>query len=114
MPLLDKIEDLFRAFMGALGPAATWQQTGKPLSCKGLLCYIEGLSAESKRLRNFGHRPPLHAMTAEHFIMHLHPVSGIEKRIPSEAFVSDRFRVGMKGALVAEGRCLSVRGRGRF
>lgn len=64
----------------ALGTRPPWQQTVQPSPLKGRVGEIESLSAEAEASCSFGHRQPVHMMAAQHLVLDLDQVVGIEER----------------------------------
>lgn len=109
VPALDKVENLLGALVVALGAARTRQQSGDALFLESLIGDIERLSADSERFGHLADRATLDAVTAEHFVLDLHPVAGVEEvALAGEGLVAHTLRTGMERARRKQGSRLGV------
>src|SRR6058998_2464057 len=70
--LLDKVENLVRAFVSALGAAPPRKQTGNPLSLKRGFRGVERLPAHAECRRHFSHGLSIDTMPSQHLVADLH------------------------------------------
>ncbi len=108
-PALDEVEDVLGTLVIASGSSWTRQQSRNPLLLEGLIGDIECLSADTESFRHVAHRPPLDAVAAKHFVLHLHAVAGIEEFVlAGEGFVAHALRTEMESAGRAQSRRLRI------
>lgn len=111
--LLDEVQDGLGALVGALGSARAGQQAGQPPCGEGGRGGVEGLAADAEGASDFGDRPAVDAMAAQHFVLHLDPIAAIEELLVGEGGVLYGIRAGVEGADGAQGGDLGILGRGR-
>jgi hypothetical protein len=85
--LLDEVEDLVRALVGALRPARAGQQSRQPGRGERRLRGVEGLAAHAKRGRDLGDGPLVDTMSTEHLVLHLHAIAAVEEVVAAEGLV---------------------------
>jgi len=109
VPPLDEVEDFLGALVIAPGPSWTRQQSRNPPLLEGLIGDIECLSADTESFGHVADRPPLDAVAAKHFVLHLHAVAGIEEFVlAGKGFVAHALRTGMERAGCAQSRRLRI------
>jgi hypothetical protein len=91
--LLDEIQNGVGALVGPLGPTRAGQQAGNPRRGEGRLRGVEGLAADAEGAGDFGDRPTVDAMPAQHLVFDLHQVVRIEKRAVAKERIGHRLRV---------------------
>ena len=88
-------------FVGAVRPAFPRHEAGDPLRVKDGLGLIERRPRTAKRLGRPRHGLAVHVHPAQHFVLHLHEVPGIEEFVGREQRIAYVLRAGMQGALSA-------------
>jgi hypothetical protein len=63
---------------------------------------VENGTREAERVHNLGDGGPLHTNAAEHLILDLHQVAGVEELAAQEHGVDHPFGVGVQGALLMQ------------
>jgi len=99
-----EIQDLVCTLMGTPGAAPPRKQPRKAAVSKTRIRHVESLPADSESMSNIGDCLAINAVSAEHFVSHLHQISGIKKTVGTEDFVLDSLRMAMEGSLLSKRR----------
>lgn len=110
--LRHEVQDGVGALVGPLGPARAGQQARNTRRGEGRLRGVEGLPADAEGAGDFGDRPAVDAMPAQHLVFHLHPIALIEELLVGEGGVLHGVRARVEGAGGAEGGDLGILGSG--
>ena len=97
-PALDEVQDLVGTLVRALGPAGSRQEPRDPAGTERRVGRVERLAAQAEDGRDFGHRPAVHAMAADHLVLHLHAIPPIEELLAGEGVVLHGLGVRVQGA----------------
>ena len=109
-PGVDRLEDFVGELVPSVRAALPGQKTGQPLAPEGGLGLVEGGSGDPKSGTCAGHRMPVHVDAADHLVLHLGEIAGIEERIGLKGRVCDLLGVGVQGSVFAQGLDLLVVG----
>jgi hypothetical protein len=109
VPPLDEVEDVLGTLVIAPRPPRTRQQSGNPLLLESLIGDIECLSADTKSFGYVADWSLLDPVTAEHLVLDLHAVAGVEEFVlAGEGIVAHTLRTGMESAGRAQSRRLGI------
>jgi hypothetical protein len=104
----------FRCELVALfGAALLWDQTGQPAYLEGGLSLVEGGTGEAERGSGVADGAPLPADTAQHLVLDLNQIAGVEEFPLSEQFVADLLRLRVECTCLAKRLNLGI-GMGCF
>ncbi len=85
--VLDEVQDLVGALVGALGPARARQQPGEPGGGERRRRNIEGLPAHAEGGGDLGDGARVHPVATEHLVLHLHLITPVEELVAREGLV---------------------------
>jgi len=103
------IEDLVREFVGSLRPWLVRDKAGEAAAGESLLSLVESGAGEAELGGALANRGPLPAHPAQHLVLDLDEISGIEEVTGAKQRVFDPLGVPVQAAALVQGLLASTR-----
>ena len=101
--LLDKFHDLGSQLVRPAWPSFLRDQAGEASLLEGRLCLVKRRAGETERGGGLAHRILFHFDAAQHLVLDLEQVPGIEEFVVLEQPGRDRLGMGVEGSLLSQG-----------
>jgi hypothetical protein len=103
---LKELHDLRTQLVCPSGTSFLRQQPHKTVLLKRALRFIKRRPGETELGGSLGNAPSLYRHLAQHLVLHLHQIVGVEEIVCAEQIVADAPRARIEAAMLTQCRCL--------
>ena len=97
-----KIQHRFGEFVGTLWTAFVRQQSIETVFPQRPVGFVVGDPGKSESVRGTGHGPAVAVNPAQHLVLHLHKIVGVEEGGFLEQGIADPLGLGIEGVVVSQ------------